>query len=344
MRLRRAAFAAAFACLLPTLAACGGGGTTSSAGDVVPARQTKQFIHAKTSSVALPIGTLDVHAGKPVDDVPASDTHDLTALKAPAGMTYLPITWRYDDSTTKTYLQYTGTSALPTVDLRAGKGSYRLTTPDPAEGTESFYVLVDKSSSHPRLAVGFDGVTQQVDLTTGKRDAGRAKGLYALSHKRLRASKCTGTVDWSEIARASQTCRLTGPVLLPYAGGKWAKPGHEWLVMSMRTALTSYTQAGATPGSAGIYTAQAVKAAYRMGNHRPTALIPSNDASGTCPDQDTGTCNTDTALIFDVRDKAPRIKVVLKYRMVLAKGWAGYVGKKSETVSETARIRLHQPR
>jgi hypothetical protein len=344
MRLRHAALAAAVACLLPTLAACGDNGTVSQAGDVVPARQAKQFLHAKTSTVATPIGTLQVHAGKPLEKVPAGDTRELTAQTAPAGTTYLPITWRYDEKTTNTYADYIETSELPVVDLHSGDGSYRLPTPDPAQGVESFYVLVAKSAEHPVLDVAFDGVTQTVDLVTGKRHAGRARALYKLSHERLRPKKCSGKVTWSEIARAAQTCRITGPFLLPYAGGQWARPGHQWLVMSVATVLTTYLQAGTAPGSAGIYTPLSLKTTYRLGRHKPAMVLTATDGTNVCPESRTGDCNSHAYLVFDDKGSSTTLSVTGTYKMVLVRGYGGFDGKKSERVKESSELDIKRPR
>lgn len=344
MRLRHAAIAAAAACLLPTLAACGDNGTASQAGDVVPARHARQFAHAKESTVATPIGTLEIHAGKPIDQIAADDTRELTAQTAPAGTTYLPITWSYDEKTTSTYADYIETSELPVVDLHSGDGSYRLPTPDPAQGVESFYVLVAKSSDHPSIDLAFDGVKQTVDLATGKRHAGRARGLYKLSHARLRPKKCEGTVKWSELARAAQTCRITGPFLLPYAGGRWARPGHQWLAVSLTTALTTYLQAGTAPGSAGIYTPLSATTTYRLGVHKPVMTIKANDETSVCPNTRTGDCNSHAYLIFDDKGSSNTLSVTQVYKMVLVRGYGGFDGKKAEKVKESSRLTVKRPR
>jgi len=343
MRLRRAALVAVATCLLPALAACGSGGDSINAGDVVPARQDRQFIQDKESTLALPIGTLQIHAGAPRDTVAAKDTHELTAQQAPSGLTYLPITWRYDQASTQVYAHFLQTTALPVVTLHSGDAAYHLPMPVPDQGTESFYVLVKKSTAHPSLSVDFDGVSQSVDLTTGKRRSGRAAGLYGLSLRKPKAKKCNGSFTWSKVARATQTCKLTGPILLPYAGGKWAEPGHEWLVLSVRTVLTTYTQAGASLGSAGTYYALGVDGSYRLNGKRPAAVIA---GGGTCPDVATGTCGFDNALVFDAaaaHGRPSTLKVVEHYRMQLTQGWAGFNGKKRQTVTETAHLHVPAP-
>ncbi|HWU23119.1 MAG TPA: hypothetical protein VN088_16395 [Nocardioides sp.] len=340
MRLRRAAALAALACLLPALAACGTSGTSIQAGDVVPARQARQFTHGRLSTLATPIGTLQIHTGKEVTQLSADDTHELTAQTAPAGLSYLPITWSYDKSTTSVYSRYVASNALPTVDVHSGDGSYRLPAPDPAQGAESFYVLVATSSDHPQLALTFDGVEQTVDLTTGKRHAGRARGLYRLSYRTEKAADCPSHATWVENANSNSTCSFSGPLLLPYAGGAWAKPGHEWLVVTVKTRLATYVQAGETVASGGIYYPQGVRGTYRLGHLAPVRTIGASDDTDECPVPQTGACNTNTALVFDSTDRARTLTVALRYRLKLGSGWGGYDGKPFESEVGTLEIPL----
>ncbi|HWU20165.1 MAG TPA: hypothetical protein VN088_01470 [Nocardioides sp.] len=345
MRLRRAAVLAALACLLPALAACGASGTQVKAGDVVQARQAKQFEHGRLSTIATPIGTLKIRAGKAVTQLAAGDTHELTAQTAPSGLTYLPITWSYAKGTTGVYARYVGTNALPTVDVRSGDGTYRLPSPDPAQGAESFYVLVAASSEHPRLELSFDGVTQSADLVTGRRDTGRrARGLYRLSYRMPRATDCPDKPTWVETATAASTCKVTAPLLLPYAGGRWAKPGHAWLVVDVRTTLATYTQAGATAlFSGGIYYPQGLSTTYRLGKRKPVSVLGANDDSDTCPLLRTGSCNSHAAVIFDANDKHATLTLLQRYKLTLGNGWGGYDGKKHETEVGTTVIPLPAP-
>lgn len=342
MRLRRATLAAVAMSLVATLSACGSG-TQAHAGDVVPARQAKQFVHARLSAIATPIGTLDVHAGKAVDTVPSSDTSDLTAQTAPSGLTYLPITWSLDTSAAKSFAKFVVSSAVPVIDLHSGGSSYRLPAPDPQEGSDSFYVLVAKGGGHPTLDVDFDGVTQTADLATGKVHAGRARGLYRLGSKPVRSTKCNITARWSAVARAPQTCEVTGPFLLPYADGKWARPGHPWIVVAVQTSLTSYTQAGTAPLSGGLYAFEGVDTTYRLGHRKPVATLASNSQTAVCPNGLRGTCNSSAALVFSPDGPARRLTMVQKYRVALVNGFNGYDGKKRETATETAVLQLHRP-
>ena len=338
MRLRRAAVLAALACVLPTLAACGASGTQVHAGDVVPAREAQQFANGKLSTLATPIGRLRIHTGPAVTQLSSDDTHELTSQTAPAGLTYLPVTWSYDKATTHVYSRYVATTALPTVDVRTGTGSYRLPSPDPAQGPESFYVLVDASSDHPQLALTFDGVTQTVDLVTGKRHAGRASGLYKLPYRTAKPTDCPTPPTWVQNANSNSTCTISGPLVLPYAGGAWAKPGHEWLVLNLKTRLATYVQAGTAPGSGGIYYPQAVKGTYKLGTHKPVMVIGSSGSSDDCPLPRTGACNTDTALVFDSSATASTLTAALSYRFKLGNGFGGYDGKAFETEVGTLEI------
>ncbi|GAB4013905.1 hypothetical protein GCM10028772_43500 [Nocardioides ultimimeridianus] len=340
MRLRRAAVLAALACLLPALAACGASGTQVKAGDVVPAREAKQFVHGKLSTLATPIGTLHIRTGAEVTQLSSSDTHELTAQTAPDGLAYLPVMWSYDQRTTRVYSRYVASNALPIVDVRVGDASYRLPSPDPAQGAESFYVLVAAGSDHPQLALDFDGVTQTVDLTTGRRHVGRAQGLYRLSYRTKKATDCPSAPTWVENANSNSTCTISGPLVLPYAGGAWAKPGHEWLVVTVKTRLATYVQAGETAASGGIYYPQAVKGTFHLGGHTPVTTIGASDDSDECPVPRTGACNTNTALVFDSSNHGSTLTVALRYRLKLGSGWGGYDGRPFESEVGTLEIPL----
>ncbi|GAB3855279.1 hypothetical protein GCM10028801_10630 [Nocardioides maradonensis] len=338
MRLRRAAVLAALACVLPALAACGSSGTQVHAGDVVPAREAKQFANGKLSTLATPIGTLRIRTGKEVTQLTSADTHELTAQTAPAGLTYLPVTWSYEQRTTRVYSRYVATTALPTVDVRVGSGSYRLPSPDPAQGAESFYVLVDSATDHPQLALTFDGVTQTVDLATGKRHVGRARGLYHLSYRTAKDTDCPSPPSWKETAVSAGSCSFKAPLLLPYAGGRWARPGHEWLVIDVRTRLSTYTRAGTTLFSGGIYYPQGVATTYRLGKRRPTEVVRAADDTDACPVSQTGACNSHAVLIFDAKTASATLTLQQRYQLVLGNGWGGYSGRKHTTDVGTLEI------
>lgn len=342
MRLRLAAAAAALACLAPTLAACGGGGDTANVGDVVPAHAADQFSDAQQSSIALPIGQLQIHAGDPVVQVHADDTRELTAQTAPAGMAYLPIGWDFGARTPAAYSPYIGTTDLPTVDLRIGGDHFRLPTPDPSQSPESFYVLVPKREGHPRAAVHFDGVTQSVDLATGKVRAGRAEGLYDLSYKRPQPAKCGVTPQWEKVVIAKSTCEVTAPILLPYAGGKWAKPGHSWLVVSVRTTLSSMTQAGDRVISGGTYYPVGLTTDYRLGRRRPSEVLRAKSFWAVCPVPRTGGCNSSASIIFDKVGPAHVLTVRQTYRLQLGTGWGGFDGPHAQSQDAVTTIGLRK--
>jgi hypothetical protein len=344
MRHRLAALTALLACVAPALAACGSHGTTAHVGDVVPARQDRQFASARRSSVALPIGRLEIHTGTPVTQLNADDTRELATQTAPAGMTYLPITWQYDGRTPAAYLTFVGTTALPTVDLAIGEKSFRLPSPDPSQGAESFYVLVPRSDDDPSAAVHFDGVTQSADLATGKVHAGRARGLYRLSFRHPRTFDCRATPHWKKVAVSKGTCQVTDPILLPYAGGRWAKPGHEWLVVSVQTTFSTYTQAGATMAQGGIYYPVGLTTTYRLGRRKPVQVLESNDDSSVCPVPQSGACNSSASLIFDHVGRSRTLVLRQDYRLQLGSGWGGFAGPRLQTQTGVTTIELGRAR
>ncbi|GAB2973842.1 hypothetical protein [Nocardioides montaniterrae] len=344
MRLRHAASAAVLACALPALAACGGSASGLNAGDLVNARQAAQFSNEKQTGIALPTGRLEVHTGQPVKALTSEDTSELTSETAPAGMEFVPITWEFVRRSSTAYAGFIGANDLATADIRVGKDNYRLPAPDPSQGAESFYVVVPASSAHVRLGIGYDGVTQVADLTTGKVDAGRAEGLYHLSYKKPRYADCGAKPSWKVLAASQSTCKVTEPVVLPYAGGKWAKPGHEWLVVSVATTFGTLTEAGVTIAQGGTYYPVGLTTTYRLGKAAPVkTLLKSND-DAVCPVPKTGACNSSASLIFDRVGHSLTLTLTQKYRFQLGSGWGGFAGKKIDHQTGTTVITLKKPR
>ncbi len=317
------------ACLVltaPLLAACGGDEGGASVGDVIPARADDQFEKGKRSSVVLPIGRLDIRLGEPVDEIGSKDSRELETLTAPDGATFVPITWQYVEAGSREVRAYVATSAAPEIDLETDGQSYRLPTPDAGQRGESFYVLVDGDAEELSVAVDFDGVSQSVDLVTGDRDPGRAGPLYDVKADRLRPKDCDST-GWFDDADAAvdYTCDVTGPVLLPYADGRWAEPGHRWLAITLHTELRQYGLADGKGGGA-VFGASSTQVEARLGGEKPAASLVSADPVDQCPVRNVGTCGYRAHLIFDITgDDVPRrLEIEQRFALVLATRWGGF--------------------
>ncbi|HWJ09245.1 MAG TPA: hypothetical protein VNS46_07695 [Nocardioides sp.] len=346
MRLRRSAAAVlGLLVVLPALAACGGGGSDVKVGDIVDARSDDQFIEGgKASSIALPIGRLEISAGKPTTELTADDTAQLEAVDAPDGSTFVPITWQYDAGTFGDYDDYLESDATPVVDLVADRASYRIPAPEPTgSGADSFYVLVEGDGEDASLSVDFDGVSQSVDLATGKRDAGAAAGLYDLKPRRERTSSCTADSEFDiEIpSRLSDyACSVTRTARLPYAGGQWAEKGESWLAVSVRTTLRRYDQIAADRRSGTVYLASSVDSTFRIGKTKPTEVIEDRTLTA-CPDQVRGGCVTVYHLIFEAEKDTPsKLRMDQTYQLALSGVWGGAEGKDTVELTNEANIKL----
>lgn len=322
MRLRRTvAGALTLALAAAVLAGCGEDEVDIAPGDLVSARYDDQFEDGRRASVTLPVGRLLVRAEEPVSRIAREDTRELTEVSAPSGMTFVPITWQYDAWASDAVQTYVDTVDSPTIDLVTGGATYPVRSPD-RDGTdpESFYVLVEGDAEDRSLRVEFDGVTQTVDLVTGKRDAGRAAGLYDVDTEQLRTRSCSDEDEWFEGgADVEFQCRLRGPVVLPYAAGAWAEPGRQWLAVSLETSLSAFNLIEG-PGLYAVYGATRLRVDVRLDGRKAARTIAPATETDICPNFDTATCDYGQHLVFEVPEDAPLgdLTVTQTYRLKLA--------------------------
>ena len=348
MRHRTARTLAVTACLalcVPALAACGGddGGSAVEVGDVVPARQDNQFSDGKRSMLALPVGRLRIWTGKVDDSAPSADTRQLQEVDAPDGATLVPITWQYSDDFAAAQT-FVNTDAQPVADLMTGGETYRLPTPDAEdEDGESFYVVVDGDAKKLSLKITFDGVAQTVDLHTGKRDAGRAASLYALDAYRLRSQDCRAD-SWVDepLTAIDYQCEVSGPLVLPYANGHWAKEGRAFLAVGLTTELKTWGIANGTGGGA-VYIGSGARVQVTVDGDKP--IDTTSDLTRTCPDTDTGSCLTAAFYVFDVdAAKVPdELDVDENYRLRLLNNYGGFHPAERTTREVKGTVRLDLP-
>ncbi|HWJ65527.1 MAG TPA: hypothetical protein VNT31_02525 [Nocardioides sp.] len=323
MRVRRSAAAAlGLLALLPVLAACGEDASGYGDGDLVPARDDAQFSNGTESVLALPIGRLEVFLGEPTDRLEAEDTRALEATAAPDGSTFVPITWQYDAGTFGDYADYVASDETPQVELLADDARYRLPAPqETGKGAESFYVLVAGTASDLRLEVTYDEVAQSVDLRTGEREPGAAAGLYDLGPRSSRARDCSAGADFNDtIGLPDYSCRVTAPVRLPYADGRWAGEGRTFLAVTVTTAVRRFDVLGPLPGSGAIYAPASVSSTFELDGREPVSSV--QDVVDTCPAPGGIGCTGRYHLVFEVEDGARnRLAVEQTFNLLLGSRW-----------------------
>lgn len=341
---RRSATALGLLLLAPVLAACGGESGVE-VGDVVPARDDAQFQGSGVESVvALPVGRLEVTTGAPVTEISADDTRQLEKLQAPEGSAFVPITWQYDAATFGALSAYLVTDTSPVIDLVVDGASYRLPAPEQSgEGSESFYVLVSGKGSEPRLDVDFDGVTQQVDLSSGDVESGQAAPLYDVTKPRSKRFPCAPDVEFGRttLRPPDFTCTVTRPLDLPYAGDAWAADGHTWRVVTVRTTLGRWSEVSADLKSGAVYYADKVESTYRLGDTEASQVIQDPDNT-TCPDPtNSGSCTTEFHVVFDVDGKAPKaLSIEQDFDLLLATVYGGGEAEDTLDLTVSAQAKL----
>lgn len=343
MSVRRALVSGLAALLASSLTACSGDDPNAAAiGDVLPAHADDQFqSNQRVVEVALPTGRLQIWTSKPTRDVAAEDTLDLAPVSAPSGATFVPISWRsvVDFRAAQPYLT---TSAVPQIDLIADGTGYRLPSPASSERGESFYVLVDGDAETLSMTITFEGVTQTVDLDKGEVDAGRARPLYRLTAKRTPRLSCDGQWEAANEGEAmAHTCEVSEALLLPFADGRWAEPGHRWLVVTLRTEVGLYG-IGTPTGGGGQYAVRRSRLRASLDGEPPVATVDDKTTTEVCPDPLDGTCTTELALIFDVRaNEIPRrFDAEQNITFDLVRKWGDFDGDERFSFDTDSPVRL----
>jgi hypothetical protein len=330
--------------LAPLLAACGGDDNPPKAGDIIQARLDDQFRKGREAEVALPTGRLLIHAGEPVKKASGDDTRTREEVAAPSGSVMVPITWQYDPWSSGKLDTIFDTDDTPVVDLVSGEEHYRLTPPRPeTEGAESFYVVVAGDGSDRSLEISFDDVAQTVDLSDGSVDKGDAEGLYDITDDKLGKLPCD-KAKWfnSDLVAAEFTCELHGPVLTPYASGKWAPEGMTWLAVTVTTTMRAYGETDGLGGGA-RYLAGAVRTKPTIDDAKPASVISTEEPDDQCPAVSRQICGWSKQLVFAVPADDPEqgpLDLDVTYKMVLATSWNGYEAPKRKQVEAAEKVKI----
>lgn len=330
--------------LMPLLAACGDEEDLPQAGDIIRARLDNQFRKARESSVTLPTGRLIIHSGQPVDRASAEETRTRQVVEAPSGTVLVPISWQYDPWRSDKLDSVFAAEDTPIVELIAGDGSYRLTPPQKeSDGAESFYVVVAGDGAGRSLKISFDGVTQTVDLQTGSRDEGVAAGLYDIADEKLKKKACDHK-PWfnGPTVVAEFECDFTGPVLTPYAAGRWAPVGKLWLVITVSTNMRIYGETNRLGGGA-RYVAGSVKVKPRIDRHKPARVLSTEDDTDICPIVSQSNCGWSKHLVFKVPNDDGQqgpLHLAISYRLNLATSWNGFSAENHKKVHAEEKFKI----
>lgn len=327
------------------LAACGEEQDVTKAGDVIKARQDDQFRDGEEATVVLPTGRLLIHTADPVESAEADETRTRESVDAPAGAVLVPVSWQYDTWVSDRLDGIVAATSTPIVDLVTDGEHYRLPPPEREnEAGESFYVVVDGDAEERSLEIDFEGVVQTVDLTTGSVRKGDAAALYDIDDTRLKRRSCDEDLPWfdSRTVGAEFECSLVGPVLTPYAAGRWAPDGSVWLTMTLATEMRVYGETNLF-GSGARYIARSVDVKPRIDDERPVEVLSTDDDADVCPVLATATCGWSKHLVFEVPaddgEQGP-LDLTVAYRLRIVNQWGNWDPPKKMKVEASESIKL----
>jgi hypothetical protein len=313
------------------LTACREDESSTKTGDLIQAQEDNQFRSGQEATVVLPTGRLLIHSAEPVDSANADETRGRETIDAPSGTVLVPISWQYDTWGSDRLVGIMAATETPTVDLITDGEDYRLPPPDRANRAgESFYVVVDGDAEERELRIEFDGVVQTVDLADGRTDKGDAAALYEIGDEKLKQKPCDDPTDhpWfdSFTVAAEFSCALVGPVLTPYAAGRWAPDGSVWLALTVTTELRAYGETNRLGGGA-RYAARAVEVTPEIDGEPPARVVTTDSTEDVCPIGATATCGWSRHVVFEVpADDAEQgpLDLEVAYKLTRVVQWGGF--------------------
>jgi hypothetical protein len=212
---------AAVAVLVLALSACGAHATPGAK------VRTEQAPKGSTVSLTSPLGVASVTVGKAVDTVDKDRASDLKSHHAPKGGAFVPVTWTFTYATGFPAAAIGAASKPAALALIAGGKSYPLDTIGRSFGTPQPEYVAVPTTTGLKVGLTYDGLTQTVDVATGKRDAGAAEALYSAQQQTV---DCGQGWTTSIPIKAPMDCTLH-VTTVPWAGS-WAGAGHEYVVVS----------------------------------------------------------------------------------------------------------------
>lgn len=244
MRRRTTLVAALLACL--GLAACGDddpdSGTTTD--DYI---QVRADVDGDTTFVQLPGGRVKLVVTAPRDAVESGDAADAARHTAADGDALVGVSWQYvPGEGVPTWLRTHVTNPEERIRLSmvSGGETYPLgdatrasSTPDDVRSSGNFYVPVSGSGEEVEIEVGYDGVTQSVDVRTGERETGRAAALYEKSPDLPKPQDCSPG-RWTAHGQADVECSWHTAQVPYLAELGWADQA--WTLVQVDTTVTGY--------------------------------------------------------------------------------------------------------
>lgn len=316
MRRRTALAGALLACL--GLAACGDddpdSGTTTD--DYI---QVRADVDGDTTFVQLPGGRVKLVVTAPRDAVESSDAADAARHTAPDGDALVGVSWQYvPGEGVPTWLRSHVTNSEERIRLwmvtdgqtyPLGDATRASSTPGDVRSSGNFYVPVSGSGEHVEIEVGYDGVTQSVDMRTGERETGRAAPLYERSPDLPTPQDCSQG-RWTTRGQAEVQCGWHTAQVPYLADLGWADQA--WTLVQVDTTVTGYALGDSS------YQLGELADSTTLDGEAPTSTIHVDGAPGQLAD----------ILVFDKPTGA--LKVVRSAEGALLSG----------TGSETIRVEL----
>ncbi|GAB3775493.1 hypothetical protein FB382_004150 [Nocardioides ginsengisegetis] len=245
---RRAAVLATAALTASVLVACG---DRTVADDAVLSGLAT--VDGEQASFVLPVGTLTVTVGDPVDTVAGSDARDAQNHAAPGGSELLPVETALDLQGQPWGGQLATAPVEATLVLHVGDQTRDLPSPYRTDGRaiamqpdHMAYVAVPDGTDPTDVSVSvtYDGRDQTA--TPGQDPTGPAAALADLPTQRPAAPACGEGWSVRPAASAEVSCDLSYAGRTPYWPGKgWAAEGATWLVVGVeRLEVTGLTSGG----------------------------------------------------------------------------------------------------
>jgi hypothetical protein len=148
------------------------------------------------------------------------------------------------------------------------------------------------------ISVEYAGVTQTLDLVSGKREPGEAKRLYQLNPTEVSDEPlpcpADGWIDEGPNVRATFTCTRYGTMVLPFVNGEWAPKDSSYVVIGLTSSLSSFLEFN-VDGGAASYTVASNKDKSELDGKSPTQVLEETVNAGTAAG----------ALVFTVSGKVP---------------------------------------
>jgi hypothetical protein len=290
------------AALLP-LTACGSDDESGATkvGEVVPARAGVDTTNSPKGFLMLPSGRLDIRVGHPVMRLDEEATTEREVRNAPEGGVFLGVTWTFGEGDMGVYDKIFGQPLPLEMTLTSGGKEYPLAPPRLARvGAESdaYYVAVEGDGEDAVIEVEYAGVTQTLDLVTGKRETGEAQRLYQLDPSKVTDEPLPcPSEDWIDEGpnvRATFSCTRYGTIVVPFVDGEWAPKDSSFVVVGLTSSLTAFFEFN-DDGGVARYTVTSSKEKSKLDGEPPTQVLEETVAAGGAAG----------ALVFTVSGEVP---------------------------------------